>query len=66
MGVFNFSDINWVDIDAVGKEGKEFVKWINDILFSDTACAFTTKRKNILDLVMTTEPDIVENIKIQS
>jgi len=30
MGDFNFSDINWVDMDAVGKEEQEFVKLIND------------------------------------
>jgi len=30
MGDFNYSDINWVDMDAVCKESKEFVKLVND------------------------------------
>jgi len=65
MGDFNYSDINWVDIDAVGKEGQEFVKLVYDCFLIQHV--HSPKRgKNILYLVMTTEPDVVENIKIQS
>jgi len=65
MGNFNFSDINWVDMDAVGKEGKEFVKLINDCFLIQHVHS-PTRGKNILDLVMTTEQRMVENIKIHS
>jgi len=60
MGDFNFSDINWIDMDA-----KEFVKLINDCFLIQHVHS-PTRGKNILYLVMTTEQHMVENIKIHS
>jgi len=50
MGDFNYSDLHWVDMDALGKEGKEFVKLGNDCFLIQHVHS-PTRGKNILVLV---------------
>ena len=64
MGDFNFKDINWVDMEAVG-EGREFVTLINDC-FRTQHVLKATRGANILNLVFTSEPCMVDEVLIEN
>jgi len=63
MGDFNHGDIDWDLQCAASTNGEEFLTFIND-LFITQHVQSATRGKNILDLVLSTEPDMVEDLEI--
>ena len=62
MGDFNYSNIDWITGEANG-DGLEFMNLINDsFLFQNVKNA--TRGNNILDLVLSSELDMVENLEV--
>ena len=64
MGDFNYNDIEWEDLDS-GREGLEFVNLVNDCFLTQHVKQ-PTRGANILDLVLTTEANMVDEIAIDS
>ena len=62
MGDFNFIDINWGDCVAEGWEQIEFLDLINDCFLTQHV-HLRTKGKNVLDLVLNSEPTMVEGVE---
>jgi exonuclease III len=62
LGDFNFSDINW-NLMQSGSLGKEFMDLIHD-KFLTQHVGQATRGDNILDLVISTEPDMVEDLEV--
>ena len=62
MGDFNFSDINW-NLMQSGSIGKEFMDLIHDQFLTQHVDQ-ATRGENILDLVVSTEPDMVEDLEV--
>jgi ribonucleases P/MRP protein subunit RPP40 len=64
MGDFNYRDIDWVDMDS-GLEGREFIKLVNDCFLTQHVKE-ATRDANILDLVFTSEPNMVEEVLVRN
>ena len=62
MGDFNYPNINWESLNARGKD-YDFLKMTQD-KFLTQHVDFPTRDKNILDLVFSTEKNMVENVEI--
>ena len=62
MGDFNFGDIKWEDYDGKG-QGKLFLDCISDNIFSQHVDQ-ATRKSNILDLILSNEDDIVQNLEV--
>ena len=60
MGDFNYPDINWLSLTADNK-GNKFLKLILDC-YLEQQVHLPTRSNNILDLVLTSEVAIKENI----
>ncbi len=63
MGDFNYREINWEDSYS-DAEGKEFMNTVNDCFLTQHVIK-PTRGKNILDLVLTSEPGMVEEITVE-
>jgi len=62
MGDFNYRDINWEERES-GPNGKEFLELVEDcFLFQHVDLA--TRGNNILDLLLTTEKNMVEEVEV--
>jgi ribonucleases P/MRP protein subunit RPP40 len=61
MGDFNFSDINWKQMSA-GSIGNKFLNTINDS-FLTQHIKFPTRGDNILDLVISSDKNLVDDIE---
>jgi len=63
MGDFNYRDINW-ETGESGRLGEEFLDLVNDcFLFQHVNCP--TRERNILDLVLSTEVNMVEDLEVR-
>jgi ribonucleases P/MRP protein subunit RPP40 len=62
MGDFNFPELNWGEAESLD-DSHPFLKCINDnyLLQGVVEC---TRGKNILDLVLTSEENMVENLRV--
>ena len=63
MGDFNFPDIDWETLDAGGK-AKDFVDLIQDCFLYQHVSA-PTRGENLLDLVLTSEENMIEKVEIK-
>ena len=62
MGDFNFPDINW-DLQEAGPRGKDFLEQIQDSFLIQKVSS-PTRGAAILDLVLTTEVNLVSDMEI--
>ena len=62
IGDFNYSDINWNLRDS-GNQGKDFLELINDSFLWHHVKEPTTG-KNILDLILSTEENMISDVEI--
>lgn len=62
-GDFNYSDINW-ELRESGKLGKEFLDLVDDC-FLWQHVKLPTRGKNILDLVLTSAENMVEDLEVR-
>ena len=63
MGDFNYGDINWKEMES-GPNGKEFLELVEDcFLFQHVE--LPTRGTNILDLLISTEKNMIEEIEIK-
>ena len=62
MGDFNFPEIKWESDEASGNEGK-FLECIQDLFFTQHVL-LSTRGDNILNLVMSNEEGLVENLTV--
>src|SRR3989442_888635 len=65
MGDFNHADIDWDSLQASSSGGKKFLDTIND-LFLTQHVQGKTRGDSILDLVLSTEKDMVEDLLISN
>src|SRR6266496_728547 len=63
MGDFNYKDINWQDLEAEGGTQSEFLNMINDCFLTQHV-KLPTRGKNILDLILTRDPTMVEEVEV--
>ena len=61
MGDFNYPDISWSE-GFSGSHGSDFFKLTQDCFLHQHVC-FPTREKNILDLVLSSDPHSVENVE---
>jgi hypothetical protein len=62
MGDFNFGDIDWNMMQS-GSIGKDFMDLVHDQYLTQHV-NIGTRGQNILDLVITSEPDMVEDLEV--
>ena len=62
MGDFNYADIDW-NLWQAGSLGREFMDFAHD-LFLTQHVEEGTREGNVLDLVFSTEPEMVEDVKV--
>ena len=63
MGDFNYNDINWNTFSWVRSNSQEFVETMNDLLLMQHVNK-ATRGQNILDLIFSSEPDMVDDLEI--
>jgi len=63
MGEFNFGGIDWDSIIATTVEETEFLDAVNDLFLYQNVHT-PTRDKNILDLIFTTEVDMMEELNV--
>ena len=64
MGDFNFPEIKWKDLEATGVDGEKFLEVTQDsYLFQHVFDP--TRGGNMLDLVLTSKPAMVENLHVR-
>ncbi len=61
MGDFNYGDVNWESMEAV-EEGGKFVELVQDCFLTQHVLVPTRDSKRTLDLVLSTEPELVEEL----
>ena len=64
MGDFNYPDIDWEILQTTGN-GRNFLNGINDAFLTQHVRE-ATRGNNVLDLVLSTEPELVEDLKVTS
>ena len=72
-GDFNFRFINW-EQESITKKGipvseqkqaLHFLNYTNQMLLTQMVAEYTRKDKSILDLVLSTDPEIIQNIHVE-
>jgi len=63
MGDFNFGEIDWVNNLGGSRGGQEFIDLVGDCFLTQKVM-MPTRGSSILDLVLCTEPDMVDNIEV--
>ena len=63
MGDFNYGDINWEEMES-GPHGKEFLELVDDS-FLYQKVVLPTRGSNILDLLLCTEQNMIEEVEIK-
>ena len=63
MGDFNFPHIDWVSIDC-DKDSESFLDLVQDCFLTQHVHV-PTRLTNILDLVLTSEPGMIEEVQVQ-
>ena len=61
MGDFNYPDISWVD-GSSGSHGSDFFNVSQDCFLSQHV-RFPTRKHNILDLVLSSDPNVVDTVE---
>jgi hypothetical protein len=64
LGDFNHPTINWNDFSYTEKADGYFIDFVNDCFLTQHILNSTHRAGNTLDLIMTTEPDMIENIQM--
>ena len=59
MGDFNYRNLDWDNL-ASDQEGERMLQWVQDKGITQHI-NFPTRGENILDLILSTEPDMVDN-----
>ena len=63
MGDFNYSDIDWEEMES-GPNGKDFLELVEDcFLFQQVE--LPTRGNNILDLLLSSERNMVEEMEVK-
>ena len=65
MGDFNQKDINWNLLQSDSRKGKDFLEVMNE-LFLTQHVHQGTRGENLLDLVFSSQPELVENLEVCS
>jgi len=63
MGDFNFGEIDWINNLGGSGQGQDFLDVVGDSFLTQKVLA-PTRGANILDLVLSSDPDIVENLVV--
>ena len=63
MGDFNYGDINWEEKES-GPQGKEFLELVQDCFLYQNV-TLPTRGSNILDLVLSTEQNMIEEVEVE-
>lgn len=63
MGDFNHADINWDSLQATSQRGKNFMDTTTDLFLTQHVQGYT-RGNSILDLVFSTEKELVEELAI--
>ena len=64
MGDFNFRDIDWKFMEGTSGEANEFMNLIDDCFLTQHVME-ATRGNNILDLVLSTESGMVEDVEVK-
>lgn len=65
MGDFNYGEINWESLHAGSHYSDLFMKVVNDAFLTQHVLV-NTRRNSILDLILSSEPDMVEDLLVSS
>ena len=63
MGDFNHGHIQWTSLQSPGREEQEFLNCVQDSFLSQHMLE-PTRGKNLLDIVLSSQNEFVDNIKI--
>ena len=63
VGDFNYPNIDWINLDA-DSGSRHFLDMVNDSYLTQHVTR-PTKGSNILDLVLTTEPDMISEVEVR-
>ena len=63
MGDFNHGHIQWTSLQSTGREDQEFLNLVQDSFLSQHVLE-ATRRENGLDIVLSSQKEFVDNIKI--
>lgn len=63
LGDFNYPGINWTTVNSQSQDDQEFIKVIEDLYLTQQVQE-PTRENNILDLIFTTDPDMISEIDI--
>ena len=63
MGDFNYGDINWEEKES-GPHGKEFLELVEDCFLYQNVL-LPTRGNNILDLVLSSEQNMIEEVEVE-
>ena len=63
MGNFNYPSINWLHLQANNSQGQKFVNLVMDC-FLEQHVHLPTRENNILDLVLTNELQVKDEVKV--
>ena len=65
MGDFNYRYIKWVTLEAIAEEA-EFLDMVPDCFLTQHVTEPTRDSNTVLDLVSSTEPELVEDVEMGS
>ena len=63
MGDFNHGHIQWTSLQSTGREDQEFLNLVQDRFLSQHVLE-ATRGENVLDLVLSSQKEFVDNVKI--
>ena len=63
MGDFNHGHIQWTSLQSTGREDQEFLNLVQDSFLSQHVLE-ATRGKNVLDIVLSSQKEFVDNVKI--
>ena len=65
MGDFNHGHIQWKSLESTGGEDQQFLLLIQDSFLTQHVLE-PTRGENLLDLVLSSQNELVDNVKIQT
>ena len=63
MGDINHGHIQWKSLESTGGEDQQFIFLIQESFFTQHALE-PTRRDNVLDIVLSSQKELVDNVKI--
>lgn len=63
IGDFNYPGINWTTVNSQSQDDQDFIKVVEDLFLTQHVMQ-PTRENNILDIILTTDPDIISDIDI--